>query len=158
MRYVCVSCGESDMWKAQEPYKPQFVPLPHGSAISEGSSESDDRTEYDVPRDRSLSLSTNASRDSMQVATGAGPTPPHSPKSTQRAVARGYELCPGCIETHGVDHSKQAAKDARRLGRRHRGGQLRHTFREKIWGPDGWQDVGGFQSSGPAEIRIQRRN
>lgn len=130
------------MWKQHEAYKPAFAARQDTSAISEGSSGSDDRTEYDLPRTRSESLSTHASRDSLQVATGAGLTPPDSPQTASTKLPRGYELCPSCIESHGVEHSKQAARDARRLGRRVRGGPLRHTFREKIWGTGGWQDVG----------------
>lgn len=161
MRYVCQTCGEGDMWKENEAHKASSAShhRPFDSAASDGSSETeggrasseDSGTIYGHLRDRRESSSTH---HSLQVATGSG----SSPLRTQAAGARdwsasprssGYELCPACIEVHGVVHSKAAAKAAKRAAengnpRSHMGGRLRHTFREKIWGAEGWQDVGGL--------------
>jgi hypothetical protein len=97
----------------------------------------------------------------LAVTNGSAvsPSSPSSPlaegeyesRDRDRAPPRGYELCPGCIEVHGIAHAKAAAKAAKSErnaegGRRpkKRSRALRHTFREKIWGVEGWIDVGEF--------------
>lgn len=139
---------------------------------SRGPGSTGSQTVYNHTRSRSGSVVTNASRGSLHVANGSassptsihqrwgsGPTPPDSPTSdhadlpdastgTRPARPRGYELCAACVEVHGIAHSKAAAKAERaerRSGVSRRGrkaGQLRHTFREKIWAAQGWQDLG----------------
>jgi hypothetical protein len=122
------------------------------------------QTVYNVQRSRSGSISTNASRASLAVTNGSAvsPTTPSFPlpldgdgdgtEFTRHSKPRGYELCPGCIEVHGIAHAKAAARAAKaerdrdrdrdREGHRRRKGRtLRHTFREKIWGVEGWIDV-----------------
>lgn len=137
MRYVCLDCGEADMWKEGEVAK-HHVHYNYGISDT-GHSDGSDETAFPVkngesssgPRPRSESTSTHASRDSIQTYDGAGAiATPGSP--------RGYELCPSCIELHGLEHSKSAIA---RSSKDMRTGP-RHTFREKIWGPQGWQDVG----------------
>lgn len=71
---------------------------------------------------------------------------------------RGYELCPACIEVHGIAHAKAASKAAKaeryeESRRRRKQRVLRHTFREKIWGVEGWIDV---EYSEDAECTICR--
>ncbi|OWZ68671.1 hypothetical protein AYX14_00879 [Cryptococcus neoformans] len=187
LRYVCQTCGEGEMWMENAPGKAAFVPpkVPSDSSQSDASSEvtefaahgaassSGSRTVYNTTsRSRSGSISTNASRGSVQALAGSsssptnatchfdfGFTPPHSPISalgdTTPSLARddqpqrkvGYELCAGCIEIHGIRHTKAAARTAKNelrgteLRRREKAGQLRHTFKERIWGPEGWTDV-----------------
>lgn len=71
----------------------------------------------------------------------------------------GYELCSGCIEAAGIYHALCAStervgsigpeptspEDAMSLwirsAPRHKG-QLRHAYFEKVWGHQGWDDVG----------------
>lgn len=176
------------MWMENAPGKAAFVPpkVPSDSSQSDASSEvtefaahgaassSGSRTVYNTTsRSRSGSISTNASRGSVQALAGSsssptnatchfdfGFTPPHSPISalgdTTPSLARddqpqrkvGYELCAGCIEIHGIRHTKAAARTATNglrgteLRGREKAGQLRHTFKERIWGPEGWADVG----------------
>jgi hypothetical protein len=72
-----------------------------------------------------------ASPDSLRPIDVAGP-------DGFEAAPRGYELCANCIEGHGIAHSKAAARTARQR----RAGHIRHAFREKIWGTEGWVDVG----------------
>jgi len=166
MRYVCLTCGEGDMWNGDVKDKPAFVG-PRHSSDGDMNDASSDRTEWaaqagtsgshtilDIARSRYGSSSTHASRGSVGgVADGAfsdtqavydsdqGLTPPDSPSSqagrlSRSARNRGYELCPSCIEEHGIVHSNMA--------RRRRVGSLRHAFREMIWGVEGWTDVGEF--------------
>ncbi|KAL7421406.1 hypothetical protein Q5752_004291 [Cryptotrichosporon argae] len=130
-----------------------------------GSGASGSQTAYTSPRSRAGSVETEATSSSLQVADGSAapttpPDSPSSPLSTQgllelgiaanngkarRSLPRGYELCAGCIEVRGIAHSKAAAREARALaredGRRRRAGEMRHTFREMIWGAEGWIDV-----------------
>ena len=86
------------------------------------------------------------------------PSPPTSNVSTP--VCSGYELCPSCIEVVGIRHAIEAGiagpgsipglignhDDPQRALQWRRAppkkGQLRHAFREKLWGPTGWSDVG----------------
>lgn len=148
MRYVCVICGEGDMWKENASGKLPFVPpyLPSVTATSEGSDQnvsSSSSTIYGI-RPRSESTSTRAS---MEALNGMLPTPQHSPTHApvDHTSNSGYELCPACIEEHGIAHAKAAAKLARSqretglIPVRRRG---RHAFREKIWGLEGWTDIG----------------
>ncbi|KDQ13057.1 hypothetical protein BOTBODRAFT_33932 [Botryobasidium botryosum FD-172 SS1] len=75
----------------------------------------------------------------------------------------GYELCMACIEDHGVKHAVESAQamnsvtptsgspasspdDTRtvthtRQSSLRRKGQVRHAFKEQIWGVGGWKDV-----------------
>ncbi|KAK8843444.1 hypothetical protein IAR55_007101 [Kwoniella newhampshirensis] len=144
--------------------------LPRAASSGSGPGSSGSQTVYNLAnaRARSESMSTNASRGSWQVAAdaapsptsatnrnGSGPTPPHSrrasfdgqPDVMTLAQHRGYELCPECIEVHGITHSRAAARAARHelnsleVQRRRDIGELRHTFREKIWGAGVWVDV-----------------
>ncbi|ODN91441.1 hypothetical protein L198_05957 [Cryptococcus wingfieldii CBS 7118] len=188
LRYVCETCGEGEMWKENASGKAAFVPprVPSESseqsdgwsdatefAAAATSSNSGSRTVYDTAsRSRSGSLSTTASRGSLQTLAGSsssptsityrpflGPTPPQSPDAENGqlipSLARGdlptrktgYELCAGCIEVHGIQHSKAAARAAKlelsssEFRHARRAGELRHTFKERIWGPVGWDDV-----------------
>ena len=71
----------------------------------------------------------------------------------------GYELCPGCLESAGVDHaleksldpgsspspsSPERALSAWRRSAPKQKGKLRHAYVEKSWGWGGWQDVRGY--------------
>ncbi|WVO22726.1 uncharacterized protein IAS62_004060 [Cryptococcus decagattii] len=187
LRYVCQTCGEGEMWMENAPGKAAFVPptVPSESSQSDGSSDatefsaratsssSGSRTVYNTgSRSRSGSISTNASRGSVQALAGSSSsptnasyhfgvvfTPPHSPISApddltpslaQRDQPRrktGYELCANCIEIHGIEHTKAAARAAKNelsgaeLRKRKKTGELRHTFKERIWGAGGWDDV-----------------
>jgi hypothetical protein len=153
MRYVCTTCGEGDLWKENAPGR--LPPARPQMGLSDtGNSGASDLTElpegsgsaaaYD-PRPRSRSTAT---RGSIEAVNGGMPSPPGSPTAVAadtRAVQTGYELCPACIEEHGIAHAKAAGRatsiSADGTGRRvHR--SPRHAFREKIWGLEGWTDIG----------------
>jgi len=82
-------------------------------------------------RARSESTSTHTSREPLRGVNGKG----------RQVGPVGYELCPGCIEVHGLEHARSSAIPA---GSSRRISESRHTFREKIWGQQGWQDVGKY--------------
>ena len=84
-----------------------------------------------------------------------------SPTSSQTLV--GYELCSGCLESAGIHHAIEAGlsppgaspsvgsispayDDPQRASQWRRAapkkGQLRHSYKEKVWGHMGWEDVG----------------
>jgi len=165
MRYVCQTCGEGQMWKENAPGKIAFV-RPRISSESSASEDSEEtewgasystgsQTVYGVDlRSRSLSMSTSASRGSGSRSDGEGGAHLEvdedgmdRPKRSG-SLSRGYELCVGCIEVHGISHAKAAATEVRAkrngedIRRRRRAGELRHTYREKIWATEGWMDVG----------------
>lgn len=168
MRYVCVSCGEGDMWSQSAPDNrlrlAARVPPPSIPSDSDGSDSTawgpapvpgapgDSSACLLQPRSRTASMSTTSSSLSIAVTNGSASSPtaasPRLPDGAdeigfdeRQYTRRGYELCPGCIETHGIVHAKAAAKGKSRdrHGRRVRG--FRHTFREKIWGNGKWVDV-----------------
>lgn len=135
MRYVCLSCGEGEMWSEHASGRAQFSGE-RDFAEDEESNGSD--TVYNAARPRSASLST-----SHGSAHGDA-----EPETHSRARRSGYELCASCIEVHGIAHAKAAAERYRSAmsstdGRaRRRAGEMRHTFREKSWAAEGWVDVG----------------
>jgi len=71
----------------------------------------------------------------------------------------GYELCPSCLESAGVDHALEKSLDPgsspspssperalsawRRTAPKQKG-KLRHAYVEKSWGWGGWQDVRAY--------------
>lgn len=84
------------------------------------------------------------------------------PPSDTRRKPSGYELCTSCIEIVGVLHSLeggtgssplsnsplsssqeslQTLSQLRRTAPRSKG-DIRHAYREKVWGRNGWKDVG----------------
>ena len=122
---------------------------------------------------RSRTLSTNASCGSLNsdaesasspigavYRDGSGLTPPDSPKAVTAHALRpsqmnGYELCAGCIEFHGIAHAKAATELANAvMGRKRKDRELRHAFREKIWGSDGWKDIGELEHSVMSKMQL----
>ena len=96
----------------------------------------------------------------------------YAPPPAENHVGHGYELCSSCIESVGVIHalegsmmaspmaspsprsngsqssseeSVQTLSQLRRSAPRTKG-QMRHAFREKVWGRNGWKDVGEYIS------------
>lgn len=108
MRYVCTTCGEGQMWKEGATGRPVQQPAP--SDTSESSDATDD-TAYPSPRSQSIV--------SMEAVNGI---------ALESTGKPGYELCPACIEEHGISHARAHRK--------------RHAFREKLWGLEGWTDIG----------------
>jgi hypothetical protein len=87
------------------------------------------------------------------------PSPPSSPITKPS----GYELCAMCLETVGINHAVEAGlampgtspvfgnapsmHDDPRIASHWRRaapkkGQMRHAYKEKAWGQNGWEDVG----------------
>jgi hypothetical protein len=74
----------------------------------------------------------------------------------------GYELCPRCIEVHGIEHTRMMGMKADRPGmsdgRNGMGGKLRrfgamdHTYREMIWSATGWRDISGSAWSSGIDV------
>lgn len=110
---------------------------------------------HKAARLRGGSTPTDPSRGSFGTDSGyvssptgaiyrSGPTPPESTLqgpvdalSLRRST--GFELCPACVEVHGVSHAREASRGGMRSLR---GDNWRHAYREKIWGHEGWVDVG----------------
>ena len=137
-------------------------------------------TVYNVAQFLSGSLAFHSSTGSSGPAAVSGWSPTSAayryetepiPADSYRAVEgaeqfhgepRGYELCAGCIEAHGIAHSKAAAKTAQAkvngavVGQQREQRGMRHTFREKIWASTGWVDVGESRRMGHTAPRITR--
>ena len=86
---------------------------------------------------------------------------------TSSLTSAGYELCSGCLESAGIHHAIEAGlsppgsspsigsisplhDDPQRASQWRRAapkkGQWRHSYREKVWGHMGWEDVGTSHS------------
>jgi len=87
-----------------------------------------------------------------------------NPPSSLSHTSSGYELCSACLESVGINHAIEAGlsapgsspiltsnispvyDDPQRASQWRRAapkkGQLRHAYREKVWGHLGWEDVG----------------
>jgi hypothetical protein len=143
MRYVCLDCGEADMWKENEPSTSKAQYGNSETGHSDGSGETA-MIPSQGSRPRSESTSTHTSREPLRGVSG----------KARQVGPVGYELCPGCIEVHGLEHARSSAKAA---GSSRRISESRHTFREKIWGPQGWQDVGKYSPS-PVKTLLRLQN
>lgn len=77
---------------------------------------------------------------------------PHS--HGKRKSPHGYELCPGCIEFHGIEHTRAMGRglsadasgnrddgNGELVTNRRRLGTMDHTYREMIWSATGWRDI-----------------
>lgn len=103
----------------------------------------------------SLSTFLGLRRPSGGSPTNQAPPVPHSP------VIGGFELCPNCIDTTGVDHAilavapgpiitsspgdPQQALQWRKAAPKK--GHFRHAYHEKLWGQRGWENVGAYNDS-----------
>jgi hypothetical protein len=121
------------MWKENEPSTSKAQYGNSETGHSDGSGETA-MIPSQGSRPRSESTSTHTSREPIRGVNGKG----------RQVGPVGYELCPGCIEVHGLEHARSSASPA---GSSRRISESRHTFREKIWGPQGWQDVGKYSPS-----------
>lgn len=101
------------------------------------SNGSDGQTVHNA-RGRAASMSMSDAASNGSAASPTGNRTEAEGADGFEAAPRGYELCANCIEAHGIAHSKAAARAARQRG----AGHVRHAFREKIWGLEGWIDVG----------------
>lgn len=80
------------------------------------------------------------------------------PQEEVMPIVIGFELCPVCIETAGVDHAILAAapspvvpsspEDPQQALQWRKAapkkGHLRHAYQEKLWGQRGWENVGVY--------------
>ena len=131
-----------------------------------GSSESF----YDVQRHKPLpSIPSASSSVSVHSLFSSSPTSSSPGKRsnfsspTSSLTSTGYELCSGCLESAGIHHAIEAGlsppgsspsvgsispldDDPQRASQWRRAapkkGQWRHSYREKVWGHMGWEDVG----------------
>jgi hypothetical protein len=169
IRYVCTTCGEKlpvdhrmqlkgkgrDYLPGAYSYPPpRHIPpftMTHLNSTSSHTLVGGSDTLYDSINCRTKPLPSVPSSSSLVV--------PVAPS------IRGYELCNGCIESAGVLHAieaglasgsspvlsvqgspedTQVASQWRRAAPKK--GQLRHVYREKVWGHNGWEDVGNCMS------------
>ena len=95
---------------------------------------------------------------------------------TSSLTSAGYELCSGCLESAGIHHAIEAGlsppgsspsvgsisplhDDPQRASQWRRAapkkGQWRHSYREKVWGHMGWEDVGTSHSFSSIAVSIK---
>lgn len=131
-----------------------------------GSSESF----FDVQRHKPLpSIPSTPSTASVQSLLSSSPTSSSPGKRSNFSspasslTSSGYELCSVCLESAGIHHAIEAGlsppgsspsvgsisplhDDSQRASQWRRAapkkGQWRHSYREKVWGHMGWEDVG----------------
>lgn len=169
IRYVCAVCGEkepvsnsvvanepylgagkgkekgSDAMHAYPPFAHQTSPLSSSLSPSSTLWSSSPPTHCEHPNNKSLPCPPSSSPTLYNAVPPSGSENP------------GYELCSGCIEAAGIYHAlctstervgsigPGSTEDAMSLwirsAPRHKG-QIRHAYFEKVWGHQGWDDVG----------------
>ncbi|VDB99879.1 unnamed protein product [Peniophora sp. CBMAI 1063] len=171
MRYICTTCGEKPAVPRAElemmhytvmtqsrdtlatecpPHAYEYPPMPHRNGGPSSSTSSDTLRTLMPGQGRLAPPDGHRHPRSKSDAS--------SYMSTTSTLHPGYELCPTCVQTKGVNHSllgdgngsspvsprgllpAQDLAVARRSAPSQKG-QLRHAFAEKIWGTDGWQDL-----------------
>ena len=162
-RYVCSTCGE----KTPKTYS--LSPLNGKGKAKDGSTADPFRDPFSYPPSgyrtpkptRPLpslpSMDALRGSSSKSVSSNGSSSSSGSASSTTLAGGEtGYELCPNCFQTEAIVHALEvsSATEAEPASpnseyarsQRHRKapqkGQFRHAFQEKVWGVDGWKDVG----------------
>ena len=129
---------------------------------------------FDVQRHKPLpSIPSAASSGSVHSHFSSSPTSSSPGKRSNLSspasslTSAGYELCSACLESAGIHHAIEAGlsppgsspgvtsisplhDDPQRASQWRRAapkkGQWRHSYREKVWGHMGWEDVGTSHS------------
>lgn len=145
---------------SQIPLRTSSLPDPHKAYLSPPSPCIPGRQRQLIPQ---------SSQDTLYVPPAAERHKHARPNIHPPESAGGYELCSSCIESVGVVHSSEAIRVRSPLPRSPSShsqssssssseglqtlsqlsrtaprtkGQMRHAFREKLWGRNGWKDVG----------------
>lgn len=185
IRYVCAICGEKEPASCKLAPVPQsrfgdtdlshtYPPLTHLPSQSSSSS-------LDVTTLAGSLYSRNEYRKPLPPLPGTSNQGPYGFHGSNKSISEcvGYELCSGCIESAGIFHALQESTERKasitsedgshgdaislwlRSAPRQKG-QLRHAYFERVWGPQGWEDVGkllGFlvpRSSAKSNCRAGR--
>ena len=160
MRYVCTLCGPGHFWLEDDASRrgaamPVFARRNSEDQSSEGSSSSassGEATTWAPPRESfgSGRVSTSRSAPSDEgESNGDGHSAVHFDAPVE-ANLDGYELCPSCIEVHGIQHAKAMGEIELQKQAAHRTlpsnirklGALNHTYKELLWGARGWKEIG----------------
>lgn len=174
IRYVCAVCGERepvynslvgsessfDLGKGKERSSDvvhSYPPLAH-QTVHHSSSLSPSSTLWSSSPP---SRNERPSNKPLPCLPSSSPTSFNSRGSLPLSGSEnvGYELCSGCIESAGIYHAlctstertggigPESSEDAMSLwirsAPRHKG-QHRHAYFEKVWGHQGWDDVGAY--------------
>jgi hypothetical protein len=163
-RYVCSTCGEK-------------TPLAQQDDLPTQVKEENEPITYPPPQSYTLPSSLSSPQLVLPAPLHLKPLPslPYLnsvalstlSNGSSRHPDGGYELCPSCMESAGVNHalevsfaptnsprvgsSPSSPEDAQRALSQWRRrapkqkGHLRHGYVEKLWGCHGWEDVGELQ-------------
>jgi hypothetical protein len=113
MRYVCTVCGEGHFWLEDDTSRPASIIDDRDGEDSSSSASSGEQTTWAPPR--KLSNSTQVVGDSHPLyipeqgsSGGHSFALPKAPAKNRHSgpTRDGYELCPACIEIHGIEHTK----------------------------------------------------
>lgn len=162
MRYVCSICGQGRMWLEDGERESATM----GGSSSSGSGSM--TTEWQPPQvsgsveeqiaealESPVGSPVHGTHQELdQIISPSETVTPHSNPFThglgRHKSAHGYELCPGCIEAHGVEHTRamgsQGQGQDRSVSKRRRLGTMNHTYRELIWSATGWRDISTYCS------------
>ena len=171
---VMESVSEKGKEKDSSPYIAHSYPptLPLFSSPNSSSSRTYVGSEsfFDAQRQKPLpsipSAPSSATVHSLFSSTSSSPGKRSNFSSPPSSLTSGYELCSGCLESAGIHHAIEAGlsppgsspsvgsisplhDDSQRASQWRRAapkkGQWRHSYREKVWGATGWEDVGTSQ-------------
>ncbi|GHJ88425.1 hypothetical protein NliqN6_4827 [Naganishia liquefaciens] len=158
MRYVCTLCGPGHFWLEDDtsrrggvmPVAPRRNSEDQSSEGSSSSASSGEATTWAPPRESASGSPVTPLQSGLSDRERIGDAGPTAiPDTPLEANRNGYELCPSCIEFHGIQHAKamgelELQKQAahRRLPSNIRKlGALNHTFKELLWGARGWKEI-----------------
>lgn len=166
MRYVCTVCGEGHLWLEDDTSRGVVINEDRDSEESSSSASSGEQTTWAPPR--KLSNSTLGLGDAHPLCIPEQESSTRGSRSAHRTRVEmapggptrdGYELCPACIEVHGIKHTKAMSEmEPGELGTRRtvqrnvrKLGALNHTYKELLWGAKGWKEIGmcSFHQKGP---------
>jgi hypothetical protein len=165
MRYVCTVCGEGHLRLEEDTSRRVVISEERDSEDSSSSASSGEQTKWAPPRkvsNSTLGLGDDHPLHTVQPESSTrGPRPVHrtgvgiAPRGPTRD---GYELCPACIEVHGIKHTKAMSEmEPGELGMRRtvqshvrQLGALNHTYKELLWGAKGWKEIGMCPPGRPA--------
>ncbi|KAH6916066.1 hypothetical protein BKA70DRAFT_1368348 [Coprinopsis sp. MPI-PUGE-AT-0042] len=156
LRYVCSICGEKPPIGSQHHAhshdlrsKYTYPPQPHST------SPHSPQTLYVGSNETVF-----AARSRLSPPTSSGSGSAFSSTTQVNLPNPGYELCAGCFEAGGIHHAIEAGLSSsssstfssapmdlsswRRTAPKK--GNLRHAFKEKIWGDFGWEDIAQDES------------
>lgn len=160
MRYVCTICGEGTFLLEGQGSTQGKTRESENISSNGTSSLCQDAVCKTAQGKRSLEEAVSPilapDRPSLPMLASRHHHAPGTPTpDASNLDAQGFELCPGCIESYGIEHTRSMGEletlmngsgHQQHQGKLRRLGVMNHTYRELIWSATGWQDISELSS------------